>query len=156
MPTFRKVIDDTAKQTVTDALQGTLSDLQDLAHHTKQAHWAVYGVQFKALHEFTDELTDYYREQADEMGERMLALGVMPQGQIDDIKKNTALQRFPEGFVVGTEVAKLLAERFHTVAVRVRERIAAVGDHDPLTEDMLVALGESLEKHLWMLTVQEG
>jgi len=37
-----------------------------------------------------------------------------------------------------------------------RERIEALGEIDPVSEDMLIGITAPIEKQLWMLQSQEG
>src|SRR5438094_10018082 len=56
-------------------LQATLVELVDLSLLGKQLHWSVVGREFKPLHEHLDELVDSWRELADTVAERAIALG---------------------------------------------------------------------------------
>jgi DNA-binding ferritin-like protein len=40
------------------------------------------------------------------------------------------------------------------VAARARARIGVLASHDPVSEDLLIAVAGTLEKQLWMLRVQ--
>jgi DNA-binding ferritin-like protein len=42
------------------------------------------------------------------------------------------------------------------VAARARARIEVVASHDPVSEDLLIAVSGTLEKQLWMLRVQRA
>ena len=56
-------------------LQATLHDLVNLALIGNQLHWAVVGPLFRPLHLQLDELVDSWRELADAIAERAVALG---------------------------------------------------------------------------------
>lgn len=155
MKNIREIVPVAVRIEVARHLQDTIVDLADLAAQSKQAHWALTGPNFAEVHAEMDALTDGYLESVDELGERMLALGIVPKGHIAYIAANTTLPAFPEGFVVDGQVVTLMADRIAEVARRVRQRIAAVED-DAVTEDMLIGLAATLEKQLWMFQAREG
>ena len=62
-------------------LQATVHNLIDLSLTGKQLHWAVVGPLFRPLHLQLDELVDSWRELADVVAERAVALGFIPDGQ---------------------------------------------------------------------------
>src|SRR3954470_15254127 len=62
-------------------LEATLRELVDLSLIGKQLHWAVVGPLFRPLHLHLDELVDSWRELADTVAERAVALGYVPDGQ---------------------------------------------------------------------------
>src|SRR3954447_6193250 len=62
-------------------LQATVHNLIDLSLTGKQLHWAVVGPLFRPLHAQLDELVDSWRELADTVAERAVALGSFPDGQ---------------------------------------------------------------------------
>jgi starvation-inducible DNA-binding protein len=136
-------------------LQDTLVDLADLAAQAKQAHWALTGPGFAELHAEMDSLAGGYLETVDEIGERMLALGIPPKGQVGFVAAHTSLPAFPDGFVVDTQVITLIADRIAEVARRVRQRLATI-EGDAVSEDLLVGLAATLEKQLWMFQAREG
>ena len=59
-------------------LQETLVELIDLSLLGKQLHWTVVGPHFRSLHLQLDELVDSWRELADTVAERAVALGFTP------------------------------------------------------------------------------
>ena len=73
-------------------LQTTLTVLIDLSLLGKQAHWNVVGPNFRALHLHLDEMIDAWREAADAVAERAVALGHAPDGER---RTSPAPQRVP-------------------------------------------------------------
>jgi starvation-inducible DNA-binding protein len=61
-------------------LQSILVELVDLSLVGKQLHWSVVGTLFRPLHEQLDELVDTWRELADTLAERAVAIGFWPDG----------------------------------------------------------------------------
>src|SRR3954466_631708 len=69
------------REAVGNELQRVLVTLIDLSLIGKQAHWNVVGPHFRSLHLQLDEMIDAWREAADVVGERAVALGHAPDGR---------------------------------------------------------------------------
>ena len=65
---------------VAAVLQRRLDALNDLALTLKHVHWNVVGPHFIAVHEMIDPQVELVRGYADEVAERIAALGKSPQG----------------------------------------------------------------------------
>lgn len=137
-------------------LQAVVLHLVALRLITKQAHWAVVSRDFKGLHEFLDEMATYYAAEVDELAERMLALGIMPEGQAQAVAAETDLEPLPCDFLDSKSLVTLMADRLALVATRARAAQAVLGEVDPPSEDMVIALIQNLEKQLWMLQAMES
>src|SRR5438128_627534 len=72
-------------------LQATLVELVDLSLVGKQLHWTVVGPLFRPLHLHLDELVDSWRDLADTVAERAVAIGVIPDGQAQVVSAGTEL-----------------------------------------------------------------
>src|SRR2546423_14211251 len=98
------------REGVGQELQATLHELIDLSLTGKQLHWAVVGPLFRPLHLQLDELVDSWRELADVVAERAVALGFIPDGQASAVAAASLvppLAREPRGAHRGVgEVAK--------------------------------------------------
>src|SRR3954466_3107448 len=69
------------RQAVARDLPATMQQLVDLSLIGKQLHWGVVGPTFGPVHLQLDELVDSWRDLADEVAERAVALGFVPDGQ---------------------------------------------------------------------------
>ncbi|OGN84951.1 MAG: hypothetical protein A2X23_01605 [Chloroflexi bacterium GWC2_73_18] len=138
------------------ALQETLVELIDLSLQTKQAHWNVAGPNFKPLHELLDEFTDGYRGWYDEVAERLAAIGVAPDGRTATVAANSPLAPLPAGQLDDRALVALVEERVAGVAGRVRGRMERLGEHDLVTQDLLIGIVHGLEKQVWMLRAQRS
>ncbi len=141
-------------ETVTKALQGTLVELIDLALIGKQAHWSVVGPQFRSIHLELDEIVDLARLQYDRVAERLATIGIAPDGRAETVSTTSELAPFPAGFVPATETVQRVTQVMDTVALRTKERIVAIGDEDPVSQDILIGATDELEKAAWMLRSQ--
>lgn len=143
-----------ANGTVVKALQSTLVELIDLALLGKQAHWNVVGPQFRSVHLELDEIVTLSRDSYDRVAERLATLGVAPDGRAETVANTSELAPFPDGFVPVTETVQRVTQAMDTVAVRMKERIVAVGDDDPVSQDILIGTTDEIEKAAWMLRSQ--
>src|SRR5437764_8914642 len=103
------------------SLQATLVELIDLGLAGKQLHWSVVGPFFRSLHLELDELVDSWRELADTVAERAVALGHFPDGQAPALAA-ADLKGVERGPIEDDAVVLTLTERVADVAERIRER----------------------------------
>ena len=94
---------------VDKALQQALVDLTDLSLLGKQAHWNIQGSRFRALHLQLDEIVEEVRAGADDVAERLAALGGTPDGRAATVAAHpqARLVLVCDPFI---EAAKALAE----------------------------------------------
>jgi starvation-inducible DNA-binding protein len=144
------------RDAVGEELEVTLHELVDLSLIGKQLHWMVVGPLFRPLHLQLDELVDSWRELADTVAERAVALGFFPDGQAKAVVGGSQLvpvARVPlEDHLVVRELTHRLAE----VSERVRDRMNRLGNADLASQDVLIGVVRELEKQQWMLRVQLG
>ena len=69
------------RQAVAVELQATMQELVDLSLIGKQLHWAVVGPTFRSVHLQLDELVESWRELADTVAERAVALASYRTGR---------------------------------------------------------------------------
>lgn len=154
-PTNRRRAFDAAPFTASAALAATLQDvlvdLLELHAQTKQAHWNLVGRGFRSLHLELDEIAATAREAADEIAERMRAVGATPDGRSDTVARTTTLTEFPAGRIEDTRAATLVLGRLNTVGCVLRAASSATGAEDPATGDLVNTTLQSVEKHAWML-----
>ncbi|HZC53808.1 MAG TPA: ferritin-like domain-containing protein, partial [Mycobacterium sp.] len=72
-------------------LEAVLHELVALSLIGKQLHWAVFGPLFREIHLQVDELVDSWRDLADKVAERAVALGVIPDGQAPAVAAGSQL-----------------------------------------------------------------
>lgn len=152
--TLAPVLPRTDAEAVAGALGQTLADLLDLRLQAKQAHWNVAGPLFRSVHLELDEVVAEVDGFVDDVAERMLALGVPARGQAGHVAGASRLEPLPEGLLEDRRVVALLAERVGAAASGIRERLAPLGEHDLVSQDLLLEVAAGLEKRLWMLRSQ--
>ena len=137
-----------------EELQSFLVELTDLALTGKQAHWNLQGPLFLTRHEQLDTVVDDARLWSDEVAERIVAIGAPADGRVTTVAESTPLAGFPAGFVADDKVVGLIVDRLDTIIERTNERIRALGDIDPVSQDLVIGIQRGLEKHRWMWASQ--
>jgi starvation-inducible DNA-binding protein len=137
-------------------LQTVLVELVDLSLIGKQLHWAVSGPHFRSLHLQLDELVDSWRELADTVAERAVALGFVPDGQAQAVAAASQLAPVPQGPIEDHVVVREITRRLADVSERVRSRLETIGEADLASQDVLIEVARELEQQQWMLRVQLG
>ena len=156
MTTFkRNVLKDTDQKTAANILQGTLVTLIDLALDLKQAHWNVVGPNFRSLHLQLDEIIVTVRGATDEIAERIVTIGIAPDGRATTVAANTKLGEFATGFHKVSESVTAVADPMKKAIDQIRHGIEKMGSIDPVSEDLLIGISFQMEKHLWMVQAQE-
>ncbi|GGL09569.1 DNA starvation/stationary phase protection protein [Sphaerisporangium melleum] len=137
-----------------DALQGALIDLLDLSLVGKQAHWNLIGRNFRSLHLQLDEIVALARTGADAVAERAVALGVNPDGRAATIARDSQVGHLEAGYIEDGKVVAVFTDILCAAVSRMRERIEATEEADPVTQDLLIEVTDGLEKQHWMIQAQ--
>lgn len=69
-----------------------LSNLAVLITKTHNLHWNVVGLQFTTLHNYTEELYDYYFEKYDDVAEIIKMRGHYPLAKLSDYLANATVK----------------------------------------------------------------
>lgn len=135
-------------------LQDILVALIDLSLAGKQAHWNIVGPQFRSLHLQLDELIDFWRDAADSVAERAVALGYQPDGRAGTVASRTQLEPLPAGVLRDREVVIAFTRLLTDAIGLIRERMDRLEDVDAVTADLLHGVVAKLKESLWMIRVQ--
>ncbi|MEV0094389.1 DNA starvation/stationary phase protection protein [Streptomyces sp. NPDC050738] len=156
MSVVKSPLSEADMKVVGEALQGALVDLVDLSLVAKQVHWNVVGPRFRSVHLQLDEVVDTARLHSDTVAERASALGVTPDGRAATVARSSAIGEVPSGWVKDVDAVKVLVDALAAVVGRMRERIEATGDADPISQDVIIGLTADLEKHAWMFQAESA
>lgn len=144
-------LSDKAGAEVAELLQKALSRYNDLHLTLKHVHWNVVGPNFIGVHEMIDPQVELVRGYADEVAERIAALGASPQGTPGAIQKD----RTWDDYSVGRDTVQAHLAALDLVYTGViedtRKSIERSGELDPVTEDMLIGHAGELEKFQWFV-----
>lgn len=135
-------------------LQALLVELIDLSLVGKQLHWNVAGPLFRPLHLQLDEVIDSWRDLADTVAERAVAIGVAPDGQSATVAADTPLPQVDRGELEDRSVVRILTSRLAGAAERARERMDVLGELDAASQDVVIEVVRALEEQLWMIRAQ--
>ncbi|WP_310725402.1 DNA starvation/stationary phase protection protein [Streptomyces sp. N2A] len=154
MSVVKSTLSDEARGIVGNALQGALVDLVDLSLVAKQVHWNVVGPRFRSVHLQLDEVVASARTHMDTVAERAAAIGVSPDGRAATVAKTSGINEVQDGWVKDGDVVRAMVNALGSVIGRMRERIIATDEPDPVTQDILIGLTADLEKHHWMFQAE--
>jgi starvation-inducible DNA-binding protein len=154
MTTVKSSLSDEARRTTGAVLQDTLIDLIDLHLSAKQAHWNLTGRSFRSVHLQLDEVVAVAREAADTVAERASAIGVNPDGRARTVAEQTKLHQFETGWLPDDKVIAAVTDMLGEMGRRFRERIETLEEADPVSQDILIAVAQDLDKQHWMFAVQ--
>ena len=139
------------KKLVAGALAEVLSDTYILVVKTHAYHWNVVGPLFYSVHNLTEEHYNDMFAAADELAERMRALGALAPMNVAEMAQRS---KIPEasGTPSAGEMLDDLAASHEKLARRLRRLIEAAGAaNDPVTEDLATERCAFHEKASWML-----
>ena len=112
------------------------------------------GPLFRPLHLHLDELVDSWRELADTVAERAVALGYVPDGQAQAVSANSQLEPIAQAPIEDHAVVRALIDRIARASELARGRMDRLGDVDLASQDVLIEVVRKLEEQQWMLRAQ--
>ncbi|MET1013111.1 MAG: DNA starvation/stationary phase protection protein [Paenisporosarcina sp.] len=119
-------------------------------------HWYVKGPQFFTLHAKFEELYNEATLHMDEIAERLLTLGGQP---VATLKEHLELSEVKEatGKETTEQMVDSVVKDFDKIMKSLKKGMdEAAKDEDDMTEDLLNAVYQSIEKHQWMLNAFLG
>lgn len=135
----------------TDALQQLLADYQVFYANLRGFHWHVQGKQFFTLHVQLEKMYDTAAGIVDEIAERILTLGAIPENKFSAYLKQATLKEV-SGVTSGEDIVKHILDAYKNLIEQERDIIEladAAGDEG--TSDMLTGFLKEQEKLTWML-----
>ena len=136
---------------VADLLQKQLSTYNDLHLTLKHVHWNVVGPNFIGVHEMIDPQVDLVRGYADEVAERIAALGASPLGTPGAIIND----RTWDDYSVGRDNVQAHLAALDLVYTGIiedtRKSIERLDDIDLVSQDMLIGHAGEMEKFQWFV-----
>ena len=136
---------------IADLLQKQLSTYNDLHLTLKHVHWNVVGPNFIGVHEMIDPQVELVRGYADDVAERIAALGKSPQGTPGAILKDRTWDDYSvDRDTVQAHLAAL--DLVYTGVIEdTRKCIDTLEDLDLVSQDMLIDHAGELEKFQWFV-----
>ncbi len=141
----------TDTEAMAQGVEHMLADTYRLIFKTHAVHWNVEGPMFYAVHNLTEEQYENLFEAADEIAERIRALGHLAPSTLSSIVSNSVVQDEEKPSSAG-EMCEDLAADHERVARRLHALVEIAGEaRDPVTEDMATERVAFHEKAAWML-----
>jgi starvation-inducible DNA-binding protein len=156
MATITSPLTDDAQKITGAALQDALVDLIDLSLVGKQAHWNLVGRNFRSVHLQLDDVVDVARSYSDTVAERAAAIGFPPDGTARMISQSSGAPQLDGGWQEDGTVVRHFVGVYKAVIERMRERIAATEEPDPVTQDLFIQITADLEKQYWMFQAEQA
>jgi starvation-inducible DNA-binding protein len=136
---------------VAELLQKQLSTYNDLHLTLKHIHWNVVGPNFIGVHEMIDPQVALVRGYADELAERIAALGASPQGTPGAIIKDRTWDDYSVGRDTVQAHLAALDLVYTGIIEDIRKAIAETEQLDPVSQDILIDQAAELEKFQWFV-----
>ena len=140
---------DTEKaEQIIDALNTDLADAYVLYHQLHKHHWNVEGAEFLEIHVFLQEVYEDIEVAADELAERLQALGGVPHASMTALAENATVEPEDEDvYDIRTSLSNDL-EMMGDIIESYRQHIElAEGLGDYATSQMLRKQLETIEEH---------
>ncbi|MBY0388046.1 MAG: DNA starvation/stationary phase protection protein Dps [Mycobacterium pseudokansasii] len=134
-----------------ELLQKQLSTYNDLHLTLKHIHWNVVGPNFIGVHEMIDPQVEAVRGYADEVAERIAALGSSPQGTPGAIIQDRSWDDYSVGRDCVQAHLAALDLVYTGVIEDIRKAIDETEELDRVTQDMLIGHAADLEKFQWFV-----
>jgi starvation-inducible DNA-binding protein len=114
-------------------------------------HWYVKGNQFFTLHSKFEELYNETTLHMDEIAERILILGGDPVATLKEHLEQSVVKE-ATGKEKANDMVKTIANDYSEIMNSLKKGMElAARDGDDMTEDILNATYQTIEKHQWML-----
>ncbi|WP_456277904.1 Dps family protein [Bacillus sp. AK128] len=115
-------------------------------------HWFVKGPQFFTLHDKFEELYGEAHLHIDELAERLLAIEGKPVATMKEVLELSSIKE-ANGSEDASQMVQVIVNDFNIMIGELKEGMNLADEvGDETTGDMLLAIHQSLEKHVWMLT----
>lgn len=139
------------KDEIATALAEVLGDTYVLIIKTHACHWNVVGPLFYSVHNLTEEHYKDMFDAADDLAERIRALGRLAPANLQALAEHAAVTESGEA-PSAKDMIEGLAESHETISRRLHRliEVAGTGD-DAVTEDLATARSAFHEKAAWML-----
>lgn len=133
-------------------LSKCLADGIDLKLQAKQAHWNVKGPSFIALHELFDTIATASDGYTDLIAERIIQLGGIANGTVQNTSDQTRLEKYPLTIADGQDHVDALSSALATFGKNIREAISLSDEwQDADTADIFTEISRGVDKNLWFV-----
>lgn len=142
---------ESSSRRIRDLLQTQLSAYNDLHLTLKHVHWNVVGPNFIGVHQMIDPQVELVRGFADQVAERIAALGAAPHGTPEAILKDRTWDDYSIGRDTAQAHLAALDLVYTGIIVDTRRAIEELDELDLVSQDMLIGHSAELEKFQWFI-----
>ena len=144
-------LDETKVTNVVNALKHLLADFQVHYTNLRSMHWNIKGHGFFTLHEKFETMYNDTAEKIDELAERILMLGCVPENKFSEYLKVACVKDVAD-ITNGHEAVHKVLDTYKLIIEEERKLIELANDsNDVVTADMLTGYLKEQEKLVWML-----
>ncbi|XBQ17622.1 MAG: DNA starvation/stationary phase protection protein [Oceanicaulis sp.] len=141
-----------ARKRLAARLASATADTYLLLAKTQGYHWNVAGPLFVSIHELTEEQYQDLFEAADDLAERIRALGEPSPGSYRQFAEISAIEEDDGSPKTAKQMVEALAHDNELVARRMKAASDIAEElGDKVTEDMLIDRMQQHEQNAWML-----
>lgn len=141
-----------AVEGVVESLKRLLADYQVFYTNLRGLHWNIKGHQFFVLHAKFEELYNDAASKADEVAERILTLGGVPENRFSEYLK-TANIRETAAVSCADEALRIILDSYGYLIGEERKLLAKASEAgDDTTATLMSDYLKEQEKLVWMLT----
>ncbi|MBD8876621.1 DNA starvation/stationary phase protection protein [Roseibium polysiphoniae] len=145
-------IEKDVREQIAKHLSVILADTYLLVIKSHLYHWNVVGPLFKSIHDLTEEHYEDMFAAADDIAERIRALGHRAPVNAAEISMDLKIVTPQNGMPNAHSMVEDLVKSHERIAAEMRDMAEYAGDNaDVVTEDMLTARIAFHEKAAWML-----
>lgn len=149
-------VSDNVRKEIADALSRLLADTYTLFLKTQNFHWNVTGPLFHDLHELFELQYEELADKADELAERIRALGFPAPATFEQFTRLASIHE-EQGVPKGEEMLRILVDGHEVIVRNVRNAMSKVDQgHDMATHHLLSDHVAFHEKTAWMLRSMLG
>lgn len=140
---------------VISALNKALAHVIDLKTRTKRAHWNAKGGNFYSLHKMLDDFAGDLDAIADEIGERVMAVGGVATGNVFEVAKRSTLTQAPPRSSKADDMIKSLKDDYDVARLEVRKSFETLAVlEDEASMDIVLGTMKLLDKQRSFLKAQ--
>ena len=135
---------------VLDGLHQLLTNFQVHYTNLRGLHWNIKGRGFFTLHEKFETLYNDTAEKIDEIAERILMLGGVPENRFSEYLKESCVKEVGE-VSCGYDAVEIVLNTYKILTEKERKLIDLANEaNDVVTADMLTGYLKEQEKMVWM------
>lgn len=141
------------KKNLFEKLNKYLADTAVMYIKLHNLHWNVYGLQFKAVHEYLEDLYDTFTENMDEIAELIRMKGEYPAASLDAYLKLTSIKELPSEKIANKKALAIVLEDLKAMDKEAKD-VRATADEDDIF-DVVMMMEDQVafyQKAIWFIS----